>query len=677
MVAIKSSLFSSKLTKILLCTIIISISLPQVVETTESFAIDPTNLLKIISLPRTIGLYFDKIYQMRFVEDVWHFVIEVDHNIIFEELVQLHNSYNNLVEWIKNKNLTSCENSETIFHDLQTYIYRQIIELIEKNNAIDHSAVAMNPDLVQIDANRKWPVPLVTDKPTFSSRNKRNIGLNFVGSVDKFLFGVMDADDAEELHALAKNNNALNEQVKELDDELIRLVNYEDHLACIEKMKSETCDYVTNKMKLMQTQLNELKFLYINLDRAVDSAKYNRLSPTIMTPQRLYNEMRNVTGKLPDSLTWPIELNVNNMHTLIDHVVNTHVFVTPQRTLLFIIEVPLVNTENYDLYNIVPVPMCNNNRTNCAVIIPTSKYIGMSQDKRNYVRLDDTHSCKSAGANTKLCYKPETILLSNLASLCDIKIFLNEARDMDLMNDCDVRIGRFDKEIFHPIADFNRWLYMVDEVTELNFLCKNVKRSLQLDAGVGLLEGIGNKYCKVSTKRSTITLHEVKNNLLITEYVDMSSTFNFSRAIRDIDRMQFELEALGSNNDLDHDTLKSMTYRLTELRKEINNNTIFKGWQIENDNKPFVGWFSGWNLSTGWQNFLSSLTIIVSVIVVVLVTVVVLRCFCSVSCCMDLCDRLSRRRPARTVVRNDRQLVYLKANHRSKDSFDQYDEHKL
>ncbi|AIU41354.1 F [Sucra jujuba nucleopolyhedrovirus] len=614
-------------------------------------------VVSITPLPRTSGFYYQPINKMQFVEGVWTFVVEMDHKPIYETLDLLYNQTLEFIDFINSneKKIKECSTKKIVQTELNTYVIQQIVNLVNKHNDLDSKIpksgeYADHPDLA-----------LTNDRIV---RHKRGL-LNFVGNVDKFLFGVMDQNDADLLHKIARQSNANDYQVKQLTDELIKLSNYVEHSSCVEQHKTDLCVYLDAKMNLFQTQINEIENLYARLDRAVDDALNDKINDMIMTPKRLLEQLISVSTRLPAKMKWPVDLKLENMHQLINNgVLKIHVFITRERKLLFILEVPLIGHETYDVYQVVPIPFCNNSK--CAVIVPDSKYLALSTDRRNYVRLDDdaTSVCK-ANSNSLLCYKPRISHDADKAALCDIKILLDIESGggvNDLAKDCDVRIGKFDPEIFYPISYYNHWLYVLQEKTRLVFDCDSdvLVKPLTLEAGVGLITANNVTFnCKLTTHRVSLSVVQVKSNQYSVFTLPVSTSFNLSETLHDLDK--FEVQSFVSNTDLDHKNLNGMTQRLIELRQRMNNNTIFSGSEIsQSDNTNGESWFcwfvSFFNISC---HLAESILATIVLLVLCLIIFRCYRCLCP-GLCTDICSCC--RREDATVVRLNNRVQFVRNN---------------
>ncbi|ABI35801.1 fusion protein [Ectropis obliqua nucleopolyhedrovirus] len=618
----------------------------------SSFSSDDVITVKL--LPHTSGFYYQPINKMQFVENLWTFVVEIDHGIIFKELNLLYNETHKFIDFINTHNVNNCTQKQIFQVEVQSYLIKKILKLVENHNDLDSKIPKAG------SFGDHLALKLDHESVVMSKRRRRKRGLlNFVGSVDKFLFGVMDNNDAHLLHNVAKNENALNVQVKQLTDELITIANFIEHNDCVENEKHNVCVYAEAKINLLKAQIDEIAMLYTRLDRAVDDALSNKINSMIMTPKRLLGELMNVTNYLPPKMTWSVPLKLDNMHHLINNrIVKSHVFITKERKLLFIVEVPLINQQVYNVYQVVPIPFCVN--TKCAVIVPNSKYLGISSSLTNYVRLDSdaTNMCKLTVDNL-LCYKPKIVYSSNEATLCDIRILLDNYQNSitNVAHDCDVRVGKFDDAIFYQISEYNQWLYVLQRDTRVSFDCdnKHLVTPLILKTGVGIISGKNlNFSCQIITPKAVMSLVQIKTNLLTTTTMNLPilTSFNLSAALQNFDK--FELENFKPNTNLDYNDLTGMTQRLTELRQQMNNNTMFNSADINDDDD---NWFC-YIVSFIGLNCRRTETVFVYILLFIATCIIfrVYKCMCP-GLCTELWSSCKRDKP--TVVQVDSNLQYI------------------
>ncbi|QEI03706.1 FP [Rachiplusia nu nucleopolyhedrovirus] len=627
----------------------------------------PDDVFDVTPLPHTSGLYFQRIQEMQFVENTWHFVIEVDHASVFIRLKELYEQVKILSKFVKeHTDFKNCSNSAIVETEIDNAIVNRIVNLVNEHNELDSR--------VQHAGHFKKH-----DKYSLS-RSKRGL-FNPVGSLYKYLFGMMDNDDAHLLHSLANSSNALDNQVKQVTNNLIE---FETLVAKeFNKLEKEEqlCEYVATKMHIICSELNRLQTVYDKLNDGVDKVKTKVLSSFIMSSEKLLSEMQNVTKNLPKGLWWPVELEHENMHMLIDSLINTHVFITNKRTLLFIVEVPLVNQQMYDLYQIVPIPFCNK-QSKCAIILPDSKYLGVSADKRSFVRFEETTDKCRIAHNLMLCYVPQIIRDSNQAELCDIRIFLRNDKDINFERDCDVRVGKFESEIFYPIADYNKWLYVLENDVEVNVQCLEtpssapvysayMARSIILPAGTGIIKATGTYSCKLVTKRNKLSTFDQTYSLEKNLELPINTMFNLSAVLKDLDQIQ--LQTMKMNNDLEHSSLHKLTDRLVDLRRIMNNNTKFVGDDVIDETEN--SWVSNFFQSVG-----ADFHVVKMVLVWVILSLIALAVFKVYStCCPGTFSDAFRccQREDPTVVCVDREMHYMKSNNRKKNNNAPHQQHLL
>nr|QBI90365.1 protein-F [Trichoplusia ni single nucleopolyhedrovirus] len=631
---LSQSLVSLTISLILLC--------PTAEASKELISAD--EIIKIQHLPHTSGLYFQPIKEMQFVENTWHFIVEMNHAAVFLRLKDMFDQVKNLQKFIyKNRQFKNCSSSNIIQTELDKTIMSKIVNLVNLHNDIDGK--------IRKSGNYESP-----SKYTLS-RSKRGL-FDPLGSLYKYLFGLMDSDDAHELHKLANGTNALNRQIKQISDHLIQFERMVEDEFDIKRKEERICEYVSTKIHLICSEIDRLDSLYDQIKDAVEDAKDKRLSSAVITAEKLLEEMKNVSNHLPKGLSWPVPLHYDNMFELIDRIINIHVFITQERKLLFIIEVPLVNQQKYDVYQIVPIPFCV--KSKCAIILPDSKYLGVSKDRRNFVRFDDTRESCRLGHDMILCYVPQVVHDSNQAQLCDIRIFLKNDKDINFEKDCDVRIGKFESEIFYKITDFNRWLYVLENEVDVNFDCLQKgdnsvsANTLVLSPGIGIINATGKHTCQLSTKRTFLTTIETYNSLNKNLQMPIDTAFNLSAVLKDLDTLQ--LQTMKMNNDLEHNNLHKLTDRLVDLRRLMNNNTVFAGDEIQDETEN--SWLSNFFSSIGADFHVVKMVfvwIVLSLLALMVFKIYTTFCSGTISSMFSCCCR----REDPTVIRVDREMQFM------------------
>ncbi|AUA60359.1 envelope fusion protein [Operophtera brumata nucleopolyhedrovirus] len=604
--------------------------------------------MTVQSIQDVTGLYYTNINSAYFLQDFWDFIVEVDHSTIHKKLRDIHNAANKLKHDIT-MNKDSCK--------LPTLLHRLERNVISKTVELDALHININANLEKTVANITPKIkPLTTIAPTFR-RRKRGL-LDFIGTSYKWLYGVMDANDAKELHDVAKGQNAINEQVKTLSTELIKLTDYLAEEQCLETTKADTCQYLKSKYDILYEQVKEIEIKYLKLKATIVQAKEQKLDFDLLSAKQLKQEMEAVNGNLPPGTKWPINLHTGDIEQLYHNILNVRVFLNEDSNIMFIIEIPFVSNQIYNIYSMVSLPKCKDDK--CIFVLPESEYIGFTQDRREYIRMNDLSRCKGLDNSTMICMESETSYTVLNKAHCDVDILLD--RPVSLETDCDIRVGRFNNEIFHNVAK-NSYLYVIKEPIQMTLIChagfKNpVTYAFTLKAGVGIVQGTGLKSCTLKSSTSSLTINELNSVYRSIIKQNLTTNLNFDITTLMQDLASYDMHREHISNNLNIDNLKGISSRLRDLRAEMNNNTVFKGREITDD-PDGMAWLSDW-----WASLDIGLWKDIKIIVYILITFIVVGVFYKIytifysggggGCC---------RGTTKTIIKKnylDREMVYLK-----------------
>lgn len=539
----------------------------------------------ITPISEKAGVYFDPVAPVQFVTNTWHFVVELNVNILLQRIEDIKKNVTEILKQI-NTNGTAyyeCKASDKIkVSEIELLLLKQIQLLEIRHKDLFDSVGEQNK---------------IIDKGKRKKRSFLNGAFNIVGTVNKYFFGTMDANDAQTLHDVAGTTQALNKQVKVLTTNVIQLAEYVDqHLGEIASL-IDSCDKLRHLINIYLQQLTQIDSKYNEIEDSLYWAKSNMLHRFVMSPSKLLQHIQDIHDR---NINWPIDLNLASIHTLLG-VINTHVFHTGSK-LIYFIEIPLVENKAYSLYQTVTVPYCNNNGT-CVMLMPASRYIGESE--MQFIRMDDFDNCKHL-VDKLLCFRTEVEQTIPQETECDIKVKWNELQSkVDLKSVCDLRVGKFKDEIFHKLASVNRWLYVVRKATELQINCESNERVIL--KGAGIIET--NKVCKLQTSKSILKSVELKTWKNKTYTKNVSLVFDISSTLKQAENLYIPITTY--SDTLQTNELKDLTWKLKDLKTiEDHNKVNFKDPLGDDDD----GWFS---YLTKW----SHLRLIITSLVLVLISV--------------------------------------------------------
>lgn len=343
------------------------------------------------------------------------------------------------------------------------------------------------------------------------NRFKRGL-IDLGGSILKTIFGTLDAEDAvkyseaitnvqtdeKHLARLMKDNiHVIQSTISSFNNSMSKVNLNEKHL--LENMETihKILDTVsnTNDKLTLKTQINSLSnsleaiiltssFDIDDINNAILFAKLNILHPTVLSPHQLYNELDKHRNKLPSHYDLPVPLTLQNIQELTD--ISKLVCYYHQSKIIFILHIPLVLPQTYNLYNIIPLPVPYDiSKPDTYVLIqPTSSYVAVTNDRMFYSLLRDINKCKLISEKCYVC------VLNDLFS-----VVVNPTCETTLLSEvvtklpdfCVAKIVHGSIDVFHKLS-FNRWIFVQSAPGKCHITCE--KSDVNLDVilfGTGIL----------------------------------------------------------------------------------------------------------------------------------------------------------------------------------------------
>ena len=320
---------------------------------------------------------------------------------------------------------------------------------------------------------------------------------DFVGIIAKELFGVMDHQDAEtideKLNEFEKSENLLASTIKH-QSEVVRstIINFNNTVSTIKSHEEmfnnnmKTFRLALNKNAagaeivafqlaadehLMQLShfINSLRIEYETLTNAILFSKKGILHPSIMTPEQLYKNLQDLIPKIASGLHLPIPSQVENSHLLLN-IIDLVVYFYNSK-LVFIIKIPLLSELYFDTYKLISMPVKISNFT-YAFIKPKEDFLSIRGDKQKYIMISESEINKCKDFSRKfLCRQNEPFFDTYNSGNCETKIVLQQ--QIDIQNECDIRISKFKNSIWHRLHQRNSWLYVLNSQKMITLSCKD------------------------------------------------------------------------------------------------------------------------------------------------------------------------------------------------------------
>lgn len=217
------------------------------------------------------------------------------------------------------------------------------------------------------------------------SKNKRGL-INVVGKINKWLFGSLDSDDEENFNkyfnTLFKNQQTLSDEMK--NSTFILSTITKTFVTSLNRI-SENQNKIKNKLELLEqrqvniadslyisliidninSQINRVKTILINLETAISFAKINIMHNTIINEFQL--------GELLNSIPKNKLIQLNNPISYYK-IMSPKVKIINQ-TVIFAIHIPIINPKPFTLYKIIPIPILNQ------TIVTSKPYLLLNEEK--------------------------------------------------------------------------------------------------------------------------------------------------------------------------------------------------------------------------------------------------------------------------------------------------------
>lgn len=274
-----------------------------------------------------------------------------------------------------------------------------------------------------------------------SSRQKRGI-INGLGSIVKCLTGNLDQEDAEkydtQISQLQTNQNKfkiiLENQVSLLNSSInsfnelahnisqnretlrSRILEIEGSIKNMEQHQLDSYNYFKTHMMLFQitTIYQTIYTIFDKIEIAISFSKLNTLHNSIVKPNELLSELKDVQNYLSD-VKLPFEPSLENILSF-ENVINIKSY-SKNHEIIFILEIPLVELNTYQYYQLYPFPIKNNN--SFQMILPKNDYIAINE--HNFVPSND--KCKEISTEEFMCSQVNTIKI-NENSPCEVSLLI-------------------------------------------------------------------------------------------------------------------------------------------------------------------------------------------------------------------------------------------------------------
>jgi len=319
-------------------------------------------------------------------------------------------------------------------------------------------------------------------------RYKRGL-VNGVSYAFNWLFGMPDAEDAkfysESIHNLMNDNKQtqtllksqiqiISSTIENFNTSVISLKRSENemnhNLALINKYNNEANNnfkklnletLITQQITTLNSLINKLNNEFDNYINAINLGKHGIISPQILTPKALFEEIKNFKGdhELP--------INVDHSTIHLYYKIMSLDITESEHMIIFAFKIPLVLKNIYNLFKLIPLPIQHSNSSYYTYIEPSHPYLLLSQNKILYTFLQDIADCREYVKGQYLC-KEVHMNVRNDQSNCEVQLM--SAHVKKIPEDCRTKKIKATFEVWNYIGT-NQWLYILQNPTTLTLMC--------------------------------------------------------------------------------------------------------------------------------------------------------------------------------------------------------------
>ncbi|XP_060806600.1 uncharacterized protein LOC132903168 [Amyelois transitella] len=523
-----------------------------------------TYITQITSSP---GIYFDQSLDVKFIHDSWNVVTYIDLSHIQPHLDNVEYLFERI-----SKYCVSSQSSSKIQSDCTNSL--NSLESQHANNVKKFSSISY---LVQVQQTK---------------RSKRGL-VDLGGSILKTFFGTLDASDAiiytdainqvqssekqlahlmqDNIHVIKSTVSTFNSTMSKIKENESRL---NHNLNIIEKA-FETLTNSNDKLE-MKSQLSlllhslegiimSLSFDIDDLNNAILFSKMNILHPTVLSPQRLYEELELYKNNIPKHSELPVSLTLQNVHELIN--VSDIICYLHDNKLIIVVKVPLVLPQTYNLFHSIPLPTPYNSQTpdTYVLIAPNKPYLAITVDRLFYSQFDDVKECKVIQNQCYVCALKN--VYSSIANpVCETVLLTDVVQK--LPKSCQTKLLHGSIDFFQKITN-DRWIFVQSEPGKGHITCEKPYSNVdEILFGTGILHL--PKTCQAFYKTLSFSATDTLTSnisISISSYNIVNDDCCVSNKINtSISKLPFV--KLNEVNNLD--SLLQASLHLNEFEKELN-----------------------------------------------------------------------------------------------------------
>ena len=519
-------------------------------------------VFNLTSFKNQQGIYYESNGVARLSHISWELVISLD--------VQLLISKYHVIMAHYEATMTICKNMKNRFGSVEI---DEICSLF-----IQQFSRATLPYLNEIEANHRSLMLSINNNDT---RVRRGLGQT-LRRVANVLYGVCSKIDVEFIinqiteinksKVLSKSN--IPEKIRFLQAEVnhstqqleLQQQKVEQNLQYLQAQTNTTIQNlnkltfrtkVLEQSLLFELVLNKYAYETQNLISIINTALDGKIHTSVFTPQHIIKELFEIKVDLPIGNTFPLEVNAESLNDILRISEKTIFF--EDNYLIYIIEIPLISSEEYNIYHPIPLPIPHSEQ-NIFLIDPELDYLGVSKDNENFIALDKVkwQECITLKPY-KVCKGNQHIQHCAESDVCVVSLLVNDQFNPD---HCKIKFVSLNVPIWHQLVQTNSWIYYTQpEVGTIT--CTNPIENFKIKT-----EGVGRitipPSCKINFRNSILFSNNKVSRDIHSDIIPENSRNEPLHALTD---MVKTIIPQNLNNKILIQNLNQLTNKAVELNK--------------------------------------------------------------------------------------------------------------
>ncbi|KAL4083610.1 hypothetical protein QTP88_028926 [Uroleucon formosanum] len=263
----------------------------------------------------------------------------------------------------------------------------------------------------------------------------------------------------------------------------------------LNKLASRT--KVLEQSLLFELVLKKYAYETQNLISIINTELDGKIHTSVFTPQHIIKELLEIKVDLPIGNTFPLEVNIESLNEILRISEKNILF--KDNYLIYVIEIPLITSEEYSIYHPIPLPIPHSEQT-IFLVDPEIDYLGVSRDNENFIALDNAkwEECTTLKPY-KVCRGNQHVQHCAESDVCVVSLLVNNQFNPD---HCKFKFISLKAPIWYQLVQTNSWIYYTQrEVGTIT--CTNPTENSKIE-----VEGVGRittpPFCKINLRNSIL-----------------------------------------------------------------------------------------------------------------------------------------------------------------------------